>query len=208
MEININCIKSELDTIIKNYKKYSNKIILHTLASLELIAIIKKTQIITYDFIKTIRFLSSYMNCYIDINLFDYACNNNKKVILYDNSINFGDICMTDSDSSYDKLTDKIENMLINDALLLNDIIEKDNNFMNKDEYGNIDSKVISLSKKLFNILDKDKNGLITPLDLLNIIDLFDNDCLIFEYNFIDNLLQSLITQNFIDFDLFFNFLF
>ena len=94
--------------------------------------------------------------------------------------------------------------MLKSDAFLLNTIINKNIFDIDDDEYGEIDKSVIKLSKRLFDLFDKDRDGYINALDALHIMEMCEKYVLLFEHNFIDNILQLLIVNNKLDFNLFF----
>ena len=57
MEYNIKCISDEINNIINNKKKYKPKVILYSLALLETILLIEKTNVLTKDFIKILKYL-------------------------------------------------------------------------------------------------------------------------------------------------------
>lgn len=190
MEIDINHINNELNIIINN-KKHTHKIILYALAALELISIIQNTHIIPLKFIKIMEYLKSYMDCYIDFDLLLYIHENKKKVVL-------------NQDFESSNIFDRIDDMLREDAEILNTFIGD----INKDEYGTIDENVIRITKKLFNIIDNDKDGYIGALDILNLIEICNKYILVFENNFIDALVQILVIRKRIDYYLFLENLF
>ena len=206
MNFDINCINIELNNIIKNNKKHNNITILYALAAIEFINIMKKTNNIIYDFIKIMEYLKEQINCYIDFNFLKYVFEHKKKIIFYGDNIADS---LSDNFDSYDslKLSECIDNMLKDDAFLLNTIINKnvfDFTYDEYDEYdGMIDKSVIKLSKRLFDILDKDKDGYINALDTLYIMEMYEKYILLFEYNFIDEILQILIINGKLDFNLF-----
>jgi len=194
MEININCISNELNIIMNKHKDYNSKIILYVLAAQELIIIIKKTHMVPFAFLKIMRHLRNYVNCYIDFDFLFYVSHNNKKITWCDK------FKLLSSDNSAD-----IYDMLQKDSELLNNII--DNNIYG-DEYGTIDKDVIDISKRLFNIMDRDKDGYINALDVLYISNICEKYVLVFENNFIDIMIETLINHKFIDFYMFFKHLF
>lgn len=211
MDFDINCINIELNNIVKNNKRHNNITILYALAAIEFINIMRKTHNVVYDFIKIMEHLKEQMNCYIDFNFLKYVFEHKKKIIFCDNDItilsdNFNSFDSFDSFDSLDenKLSDRIKNMLKDDAFLLNTIIDKNTFDFTYDEYGKIDKSVIKLSKKLFDILDKDKDGYINALDVLHIIKMYEKYILLFEYNFIDEILQMLVMNGKLDFNLFY----
>ena len=200
MEININYIHNELNIIITDNKKHTGKTVLYALAALEIISIIQNTYIIPFQFIKILNYLKNYMNFYIDFDFLLYVYENKRKVILKHNA----DEELEEFEQS--NIFDNINDMLKKDAEILNSIIN--NNNTTNDEYGKIDKNVIKLSKKLFNIIDKDKDGYISALDILHLIKICNKYILVFENNFIDTMTQILIVHRKIDYYLFLENLF
>lgn len=204
MEINISYISNELNIIIEKHNEYINmyntEIILYALAAQELINIIKKTRKIPFMFLKIMKYLKGYVNCYIDFDYLMYISRNNIKVMICDDFDN-----MIYQPSYSGDIFDRINDMLQKDSELLNNVI--DNN-INSDEYGKINRNVINASKKLFNKMDRDKDGYINALDILYISNICEKYILIFENNFIDVMIQLLISYKYIDYYLFLKNLF
>lgn len=182
MELNISCIGNELNTIIDAHTQYTNDIILRALAAKELINIIKKTFRIPINFIQIIDYLKNYIDCYIDFDFLLYISRNNKKVILNNDP--------NDSENLFDKINDMIKK----DTELLHDII---GDFKN-DEYGKIDKDIIAITRKLFDLIDKDKDGYINALDLLRISNM--EYILILESDFINIMTKILVLHGCVDY--------
>lgn len=204
MELDINHIDKELQNIVVNKKTYNNEIILHALGMIELITITKETKLITYKFIKYLNYLKHYIKCYIDFDFLFYVCNHKEKVIIK-NNLNISCTSLTSSSSSNDDLSDRINKMLKNDSSLLNELV-RDDEIFKQDIYGEIDKKVLKLSKRLFNILDVDKDGFISALDALHIIEITKRYPLLLDNNFDDTIVYLLTSDlhNKITFDVFF----
>lgn len=207
MELDIDFINKELKNIVNNKKIYTNDIILHALATIELITITKQTNLISYKFIQFLNYLKQYIKCYIDFDFLLYAYNNKKNIIIKENGLSTSTSSFSSNSSgeSNQDLNDKIDKMLKNESILLNEIV-KDNVILKKDDYGDIDKKVLKLSKRLFNILDIDNDGYISALDALHIIEITKKYPLLFENNFDDTLIYLLTSENYnkINFDVFF----
>lgn len=190
MEINIGCINNELRQIISNKKKYNNEIILHALATLELLTVSKETNVISYEMVKLLTYLREFMRCYIDFDLLNYVSNNNKKITFIDTLQDK----LGSSDSSTQSINTKINKMITEDTNMMKNIIE--NKLTDFDIYGSIDIKTLELSKKLFNILDADKDGYISALDAIRILKICKKYPLAFENNFDDTIVYLLTSQN------------
>jgi len=219
MYLNINCINIELNNIIKNSSKHNNKTILYALAAIELINIMKNTKKVIYEFIKIMEYLKNKVNCYIDFEFLEYVYKNNKNVTLCDNNIEsseFGLLGNKLSDAIYDndivfdelsfstnKLFDHIDYMLKGDTFLLNTIINKNVLYID-DEYGEVNEPIIKISKKLFDMFDRDNDGYINASDVLYIMKIHKKHVLMLEHDFFDKISQLLITGNKIDFVQFF----
>lgn len=204
MELDINHIDKELNNIIDNKKVYNNKIILHALAMIELITITKETNLITYKFIEYLNYLKCYIKCYIDFDFLFYVCNHKEKVIIKDNFINdFDENSSTLSLSSNEDLDHRINKMLRDDSCLLNEIIQ-DDEFLKYEEF---DKKILKLSKRLFNLIDVDRDGYISALDALHILKITKKYPLLFENNFDDMIVSLLTSKNKITFDVFLKYL-
>ncbi len=210
MKLDISCIYNELNIIINNSTKYSPEIILHVITALELINNLLHVpsddkHIIPYKFIEIIKYLSKYINCYIDFDLITYLCETKKKVCFY---LNKDIITNKHCDIQFDIYT-AIEDMLIKDNKLLNTIIY-DNQFKNQfsDKYGKIDKNVILLSKKLFNSIDKNKNGYLTALDILKLFEISRKRILLFNSEFFDIMTNILIMEKKIYYYSFLKYLF
>jgi len=156
--------------------------------------------------IKCLKYLENIINCYIDFKLLKYLAKNKTKVIINENNSLNSSSSFDFSSSSFD-LNEKIEEMLNYDSCIFNEIIKK-NSKKKKDEYGIINDDIIYLSKKLFNLLDKDKDGFISALDAINVIKIIKHYPLIFKHNFDDTIiyLRTSEIKNKIDFDIFFNY--
>lgn len=206
MELDIKCIDKELNLIISNKKKYCTDVILYALATLELIANIKTTNVISYKFIKFLTYLKNYLECSIDFDFIQYLCNYQKNVIITENSSNESSLLSSMSDSFTEDIQTKIDDMIFNDSTVLHELIEKEITQINKDIYGPIDKKTLNLTKRLFNILDFDKDGYISALDAIHILEIIKKYPLMFENNF-DDTIVDLLTSDFnkkIDFSSFF----
>ncbi|QKF94228.1 EF-hand domain-containing protein [Fadolivirus algeromassiliense] len=206
MELDIDHISKELKHIITNKRIYNNKIVLHALAVIELITITQETNIISYKFIKYLTYLKHYMKCYIDFDFLYYLYNHKEKIIIKNNLSLSTSSC---SSSSSENLNTKIEKMFVDDSILLNEIINDSNIFKN-DEYGEMDKRVIKLSKRLFNLIDVDKDGYISALDALHIMEITKKYPLLGESNFDDTIVYLLTSDshNKITFDIFMKWLY
>lgn len=183
MKININYISAELNNIINKYTEYPYKIVLYCLAAQEIIYIIRKTNNIPIMFIKIIEHLKKYLNCYIDFDLLLYVSKNNKKIVL--------------EEDIYDDLAERIQDMLVEDSILLDNIIS---NNIQKDAYGKVRKNVSNIAHKLFNNMDQNKDGYITAIDIVRISNMCDKYTLIFEHNFIQTMTYILVKKKYIDY--------
>ena len=157
MRDNINNIVNEVNIIIKNKNKYNVKTILYALGVREQIETMKSTCIIDPIFIQLLEYLKSYISCYIDMDLLKYVCLHKKKIILPDESLTSSNGTNSSASSSQEDLNGAIEKMIISDSIAVNKIIESSN-----------DKSKQLFAEKIFNLLDFDKNGYITALDIIN----------------------------------------
>ena len=194
MELDIKCINKELNLIISDKKKYCNEVILYALATLELISNTKTTNVISYKFIKFLTYIKNYLNCSVDFDFINYLYTYQKNVIV-DDHVSSESLNSLSSDSYGDDIQEKIEEMIKNDSHILCELIEKEARTLDKDTYGPIDKKTLNLIKRLFNILDVDKDGYISALDAIRILEISKKYSLIFEYNFDDTIVELLTTS-------------
>src|SRR5437868_6646693 len=123
MELNIDCITNELNKIIINKNKYSNEIVLYALGLIELVFIINKINILPFEFIKYLRKIKNNINCYIDLEYFNYIYKNKKKIFIKEASP------LNSSSSSSlisGNLNDEVEKMLRDDSIKINEIMENE----------------------------------------------------------------------------------
>lgn len=205
MEIDIYCIKNELNKIRDSY--IDSYIILHALAALELIDIIKETNIITWDLIKILRYLQKDINCYIDFDLFNYLYTKKKIVILKDNNEEL-DIIEEENLLSQN-LQHRINKMLFEDRILLNQLLETHQISLDKDCYGKLDKNVLDASKRLFDIVDVDKDGYISAMDVVIVIEKYKEHPLIFENDLCNVMVELIVSKRIprIDFQIFHNYI-
>lgn len=205
MDFDISHIYNELNIIINDSKKYSLKIILYVAAALEIInnlsdVLSNNERVIPYKFIKIMKYLREYVNCYIDFELIIYLCETQQIV-------NFRIKEEIIDDKQFGKqlnIHEAIEDMLIKDTNLLNAIIYSDH-LNNK--YKKIDKNVILLSKKLFKLIDKDDNGYLTALDILKLFKISNKRILLFDIDFFNTMAEMLIINKKIDYYLFLKYL-
>lgn len=215
INLDIRCVIREVNKIISNYKKHDTEITLYALGILEIISLAKITNNLSQKIIKYLRFIKNYINCHIDFELLNYIIRNNKKIklkedISYDNISSASSSLSSSSNSilseSFD-LDEKIAEMLKSDSLYVNKIIDESEYKIN-DDYGTVDIVTINLSKKLFSLLDRNKDGYISASDAIEIIEMSKKNPLIFEFSFSNTMIQLLISQtnNRINFDIFFEY--
>lgn len=216
MELDMNCINRELNYIITNKKRYNSDIILYAMATLELISTTKNTKMVSFKFIKLLTYLRKYLNCSIDFDVLTYLCNCKKNIIVQSpntssNSSN-SDLTLSSSDSissiNSDDLNAKIDNMVYHDTNMLHEIINKEEKILQHDQYGFVDKKLLTLTKKLFNLIDSDKDGYISALDAIHILEISKKYPLIFENNFDDTIVELLSINKKVDFYSFFKHLY
>lgn len=194
MEFDVKCINKELNNIINNKKKYGNEVILYALATLELISNTKTTNVISYKFIKFLTHIRNYLDCSIDFDFLSYLHTYQKNVTINDN-ITSESTSSSFSDSYSEDIQSKINGMIESDSFILQELVEKESNSLDKDIYGPIDKKTIKLIKRLFNILDVDKDGYISALDTIHILEIIKKYPLIFENNFDDTVVELLTSD-------------
>lgn len=206
INIDIRCVDDELRNIILNKKKYNNKIILYALACIELIEIIKIEKKIPKKIIKYLNILKDYINCYIDFDFLNHLSKNKITVIIENNDIN--NIINSDSSNSLD-FNEKLDIMITDDTNMVIELSEGNGKLINYDYYDqDIDPMTKIQAKKLFNLLDKNKDGVISALDAIYINELALHHPLIFNQQF-DELIINLLTSgknNKIDFNLFLDY--
>lgn len=189
IDVNITCIDNELKRIIHYKKHYDCVIILYALATLELIILMKSNNQIHKDFIRFLNVLSECMNCYIDFNFYNYLYNNNVIVMIKYDELE------SSSSSSWDMdFSDRINNMIEKDSIVVNTLINSQNNAFN-DEFGLIDSDLINSFKKLFDLIDYDKDGYISALDAIRLHEISLKYAIIFDYN-INSIIINLLTSD------------
>jgi len=217
MKLDISHIYDELNIIINNSIDYTLEIILYAVSALDIIEIllpvvhndninnINDKHIIPYKFIEIMKYLTKYMDCYIDFDLITYLCETRKRIRFYLNK----ELVNNKQCSVQFNIYTAIEDMLIKDNKLLNTIIYR-NRIENQfdDEYGIIDKNVIILSKKMFNSIDKDNNGYLTASDILQLFKISHKRILLFNNNFFNIMTDILITDKKIDYYSFLKYLF
>ena len=205
MNFDISHIYNELNIIINNSKKYSLQVILHVTAALEIInnlsdVLSTNKNTIPPKFIKIMKYLREYVNCYIDFELMIYLCETQQTVNFCVNK----EIITNKQFSKQFNIHEAIEDMLIKDNNLINAIIYSDH-LNNK--YKKIDKNVILLSKKLFKLLDKDNNGYLTALAILKLFKISNKRILLFDNDFFNIMADMLIINKQIDYYLFLKYL-
>jgi len=211
MELDVNCINRELNYIIANKKKYNSEVILYAMATLELISVTKNTSMVSFKFIKLLTYLQSYLNCSIDFDVLTYLYNCKKNIIIQspNSSPNssVSEISVSSTSSSENDLNVNIEKMIQQDTYILHEIIEKEERILHDDQYGLIDKKLLTVTKKLFHLIDNDKDGYISALDALHILEIGKKYPLIFENNFDDTIVELLTIHKKVDYYSFFKHL-
>jgi hypothetical protein len=93
-------------------------------------------------------------------------------------------------------IEDQIKVMLETDSKILNEILEPNNSNVNdlKDEYGNITTDMINDAKILFDVLDINKDSVITPSDIHNTYLLVESNDRPFNCNIIMSMVRYFIT--------------
>jgi len=197
VNMDFDCIHTELNKIIKNRKRYSSRIILYALAAIELIS----TKIISNDLIKLLENLKEYLDCYIDFELLTYYVIHKKSITLTER------VNRESNDDDLDQEIDNFDDLLKKDMLLFNSIVGNDES--NYDEYGEIGCDVINASRELFNLLDQNGDGYISAVDALYISKVNKEHPLILDSNFDDTIIDLLTsdTNVRIDFSLFLTYL-
>jgi len=71
-------------------------------------------------------------------------------------------------------INEQIEQMLKNDSNLMASLLEKNNEVTLIDEYGELSQDLLDVTRLLFNKFDVNKDGIITPLDITNIVEIMD----------------------------------
>lgn len=209
--INLECIMIEISKIINKFdlNKFNCNILLYCLGIQESIKIIKMNKRITNEFIFILQKIEKYIVCDIDINFYIYLKKNDVDIDIDNVNLDMSVSSSTSSSTDSLNLNTKIEKMLQKDMILLNNLIESNNvsNNASSDMYGKINSETINLSKKIFNYLDHNKDGFISALDAIKLIDRAKKNPLIFEFDINVILVKLLILfDNKIDFDNFFTY--
>lgn len=195
MNVNVCCISDELTRIINNKNKYGCDVVLYCLSLKELIVQMKRNNNVSQLFIDYLTIIKQHMNCEIDFDFFTFICINIKQVTFTDNEIS--SMSSSYSSSGSDDLETKITRMLKNDSLLIKDLYDKGEKCLDKN---------LSLTKQLFNLLDKDEDGHISACDIITTLHISKN--MIFKHPFKSTAINLLIQYGKIDFDVFFDNLF
>lgn len=204
IKLDISHIYNELNIIITNNKKYLSETILYAIAALEIVNIIEDENIIPFKFIEIMQYLKQYVNCYIDFDLITYICKTNKLVSIDLDKNNYIEKIY---DRSYNIYTE-IEDMLKKDNEMLNNIINEKEDNDEIDEYGKIDKNVIFISKRLFDLIDKNKMGYLTALDILRLLNINNDFILLLNDNFYNDMIYILLRDKKIDYNSFIKYLF
>lgn len=195
MELDISCVYCEIIRIIESKEKYTIDILLYSLGIREIIHEIKQCYIIPFKFIKFISYISSHIECFLDFSLLEHLCRNEIEVkIIFDKYESYDNISSSGSDSD---LNDRINKMLVRDAIEINDLIN--NNFwqnIKDDEYGEISEELILSSKKLFEKLDRNRDGYISATDIIYLYEFQITHPFILNFNFYEIFTILLTTNN------------
>ncbi len=193
MDLNLTCINNEIYNIINNRKKYDNYIILICLAIREIIIIGKETNVLPAELISYLIYIENYVDCHIDFELLKYLCDNKKLVKIIDNN----ELLSNSISSSSDDLEIKIIKMLNNDSISINKIYNLNEN--------NQKYQINDVARNIFNEIDNNNDGFITPVDILYVIHNEDNNKLIFNPDIMYSLINLLLSGEYdkINFDLF-----
>lgn len=212
MFVNITCIYQNLNSILASKDKYTNEILLNTLALLELINIINNTNKLNLQFITSLEKVLPYITCDLDLRIFNTLYAEDKSVILKLDiisdtlSISSSSSSMNSSSSSISSdgnLDDKITKMLIDDSNKLHSIlVDNTINILSvNNNYDEVDTNILVESERLFKLFDDNNDGYITALDVLVKFDKIND--LVLEYDFIKTIINVLISGVKIDFIVF-----
>lgn len=190
MELNFTCINGEISGIICNKRKYDPYIVLVCLVMKDSLCKVAETGILNNEFITYLKFMRDYIECQIDFELLECICNNMTPINMIDYSDLFNSNLSFSISSSSDDLENKITKMLHTDLITINKMSDND---------------VYIKAKNIFNIIDKDDDGIISAKDLLLTIDNNNDESLDEEFmtsaiNLLTSVQFSLIT-----FDVFFD---
>ena len=184
MNLDLSCISGEVYNIINNRKKHDCYVVLMCFGIREIMSTIKQIKLIPAKFIMYLTYMENYIQCYIDFDLLEYLHNNKIFVTIIDNN-DFLSLSNSISSSSSDEFETKITKMLVNDSNTVNKLNESKNNIF---------------TESLFNEIDTNNDGLITAIDILNII---DNERFIFNDAFINKITNLLYDCDKISYELF-----
>ena len=211
IDIRMDHVRNEIDIIMKNKKRYDNRIVLYTLALTEWMNIIEKSKRISLEFIRVLRILKSSINCHIDFDILEYLCKKNMDVVFtYGEEVYPLTRSKGSTESSLSTSTDgtNMSDIYVNDRItkMVKDDTEKLVSLMSptidvkNDDYGIVDSKTLSLSKEIFNLIDGDKDGKISAIEAIRIIELSKKVPLVFEFDIEEVFVQLLVSSKPIDF--------
>ena len=171
LKIDITYIEEEAKYIMLNKISYIDEIILYALAFFETIIIIDNTNKLSDIFIKILYKLQPHIKCCIDFDFLKYVNNTNNNVTLLYNKLDSSNILYNSSNSNYStvNMEDKINNMLMIDSNLITELLENNDMILRNDDYGEINNDVIDKAKELFNLIDINKDGYISAIDIIQV---------------------------------------
>ncbi len=198
MILDITFLVLKLNYILKNHKKYKSKIVLYVLGASELLNDSILDEKISPQLVEILLYIDSRVK--IDL---PYKVNNlgqNKQVFV----VGYNDLFGYDAFNifSSENIEEKIDEMIKSDKKLLDKLIDDEHNINNDNSNNNI----YMLTDKLFNFIDYDGNGYITAIDVINILNVCHGYPLIFEFNFINLVVELLLVYTKIDFINFYKF--
>lgn len=196
MKLDISFLVSKLNYILKNHKKYKSKIVLYALGASELL----NESILDEKISPQLVEILLYINSRVKINFAKfYNLNSNQQIIIieYDGLFGYDGF----NTLSEENIEDKIDEMIKNDKKFLDKLIDDEQNFNT-----NCNDNIYLLTNQLFNFIDYDENGHITAMDIINILDMCNRYLLVFEFNFINLVVELLLVYVKIDFINFYKF--
>lgn len=198
MEVNISNLVSELNKIIHNHTQYDYRVVLYVLGVCEIFNNAIFENKLDHRVINLLDHLKRFIN--IPSNYLRYITENNKSVIIsgYDHLFGYQDIW--DSSSSTD-IEDKINRIISHDKILLDRLVSGERVSEDLSEH---DLQTKKLINKLFNTIDNNKDGYISAADTIHTLDMCQEFPLILEYNFICLIINLLVSNIRIDFDMFY----
>lgn len=202
MILDISFLVSKLNYILKNHKKYKSKIVLYVLGASELLNDSVLYEKISPQLIEILFYINNDLN---DVNIEKfYNLDKRKQVFIVGYNDLFG---YNGFDTlSEENIEKKIDEMIKNDKKLLDKLIDDEHSInISNNNTCNYDH-IYLLINQLFNFIDCDGNGYITAIDVINILNMCHKYPLIFEFNFINLVVELLLVYTKIDFINFYKF--